>query len=167
MSPKYLALSAWGILTPFRITDGHIFLRVVKATCTDFAPLTLILHFFSYIWMWNRLFCKRWDASTWSLWVVRLYCLHKLRLWYPMQLKDQCRYMKIINCAIIFICDSHQILQIGEIISASRSDGDCGKFKRMESADADRAKQDRRHKSTNVLDPFAVKRNHIQAFSRE
>jgi len=68
-SPKYLALSAWGILTPFKITGGHAFLRVVKVTCTDFAPLILILHFFSHIW--NRLFCKRWDASTWSLWAVR------------------------------------------------------------------------------------------------
>jgi len=66
--PKYLASLAWGIFKLFKVTSGHVSLRVVNVTCTDFASLTLILHFFHFFhfWTYKRLSCKRRDASIWS-----------------------------------------------------------------------------------------------------
>jgi len=42
-SPKYLASSAWGILKPFKITGGHIFLRKL--------PVQILPH-----WLWFSIF---------------------------------------------------------------------------------------------------------------
>jgi len=71
-NPKYLASSAWGTFRLFKITGGHISVRVVNVTCTDVASLTLILHFFSHFCIHKRPSRKRWDISIWFSWVARI-----------------------------------------------------------------------------------------------